>query len=262
MKKLLAFGVIVLFIGLALSPSIYADESIEKQADNTIYSKDDKLISLPVREYKPDGTIRRYFVELTQSQYDEMNRRLQIAGDLDERLSIYKDYNVVSEDITSESLRAGMEEKAQRFGLDKKIDRMMREKKNFISPNGYFDLHYNSFCEIHFHYSCAIFPSIGLSLFTTHINLILTIIYMILEWYPFLFPSVDLMTFCFGLFGYVNAKNGNLPDFELGGGDYIPWFCGCVLTVGFVGYAIGGFYGLRPCEFDGFASFICTYGND
>ena len=90
---------------------------------------------------------------------------------------------------------------------------------------------------------------------------------MILDWYPFwypyLFPSVDLMTFCFGLFGYVNAKNGNFPDFELGVGLYIPSFCGCVLMVGFVGYALGGFFGLsRPCEFYGSARLICTYGNE
>ena len=260
-RKLVVCAVILLFFGVACSPSIYADKSIEQQSNNTVYSQDEKLISLPVREYKPDGTIRKYFVELTESQYDEMNRRLQTAGDLDERLSIYKDYKVVPEDVTSESLRRGMEEKAQRFGLDKKIDKMMCDR---YKPPSLFESvghWYNFNCSVDFGLLWSIFKAIGLSALTLRLNLII----FLTSYGNFyeMIPSVDLLIFNAGLCGNVKVTDGDRPNIVLGF-DYFPTFCGCILTVGFVGYSLGGVLALpyRCFHSLGYAYFISVWGMD
>ena len=264
-RKGLTVAVILLFIGLAVSPSIYAVESIEQQADNSIYSKDDKLISLPVREYKPDGTIRRYFVELTQSQYDEMNRRLQTAKDLDERLSIYKDYRVVPEEVTSESLRAGMEEKARRFRLDKKVDKMMCEKENLPSAVGSTDVYDNCFCSILIAFFWGIAPALGLSVITSHLNHLIVSMYFFIDSYFNILirpiPNIDLLTLCIGYDGQIEATDGKYPDFELGGNIYETGFIGYVLMLGFVGYCIIGVqFVFRYCMFEGYTCFVRARG--
>ena len=252
MKRIsLKVAVIFLIIGVTLPPSINADEYKRPQLNNSVYSNDEKLISLPVKEYKPDGTICKYFVELTQSQYDEMTERLQIAKDLDERLSIYKDYNMVPEDMTSESLRAGMEEKARRFGLDKKMEKMLENTKKTQTTNWFFNLNVN--CQVEIYYMGSIFPAIGTSLIAAHWN-----------WWLgqfILLPCIDLLTFTVGVNGLIDARDGLLSDFRIGEvpGEKGLFFCGITLMIGFVGICYGGwFFITRPYIAEGYARLICA----
>jgi len=107
--KGLAVGIILLFVGVTIAPTINAQDN----------SKSILIDSIPiiVLEYKSDGTVERTVVRMTREQADNYHEEMRNAQDLDTRLSIYKKYHLISQDITVDSLRAGMEERAQKMGL-------------------------------------------------------------------------------------------------------------------------------------------------
>ena len=108
-RKWLAIGIILLFIGVAIAPTINAQDN-----DKSIL-----LDSIPITvlEYKSDGTVERTVVRMSSEQANSFHEEMRNTHDLDTRLSIYKKYNLISDDVTVDSLRSGMEERAEEMGL-------------------------------------------------------------------------------------------------------------------------------------------------
>jgi hypothetical protein len=122
-RKWLAVGITLLFVAIAFSPATNArnDALLPKAVSN---SEND--VSITVLEYKPDGTIEKSIVKMSQEQTEKFKGELNGVKDLDTRLSIYKKYHFIPQDATAEKLRLGMEEKAQRIGLtQEKLDQIV-----------------------------------------------------------------------------------------------------------------------------------------
>ena len=102
-KKIFTTSIVILFIGLALAPGINA--VVEKKTPpQDVSTASEKMVRLLVTEYKPDGTKESKIVRLPESQVEEMRKRLKTVDDLDDRLSIYKEYELIPLDVTSEKL--------------------------------------------------------------------------------------------------------------------------------------------------------------
>jgi hypothetical protein len=105
--KGLIVGIVLLFLTIGFSPIINAQ-------DNT---KSIGSVPITILEYKVDGTVERTVFRLSPEQADSYYEEMRNVQDLDTRLSIYKKYNLISQNVTADTLQAGMQEKAQRMGL-------------------------------------------------------------------------------------------------------------------------------------------------
>ena len=109
MKKCFVVGIVLLFLTIGFSPIINADGNTIPQAIDDV--------PITILEYKADGTVERTVFRLSREQADSFHEEMANAQDLETKLTIYKKYNLISPDITVDSLRAGMEERAQEMGL-------------------------------------------------------------------------------------------------------------------------------------------------
>ena len=107
--KGLFVGVILLLQTIGFSPITVADDTTNTQAIDTV--------PLTILEYNADGTVERSVVKLTSEQVDVFCKDIQNAQDLDTRLSIYKKYHLLLEDVTVDMFWKGMRENAQRRGI-------------------------------------------------------------------------------------------------------------------------------------------------
>jgi len=108
-KKGFVVGIIILFLTIGFSPIINADGNTIPQAIGDV--------PITIIECKADGTVERTVFRMSREQADSFYEEMRNAQDLDTRLSIYKKYNLISQDITVDSLQAGMEERARGMGL-------------------------------------------------------------------------------------------------------------------------------------------------
>ena len=219
-RKCLAIGIILLFVVIACSPAIYAQ-------DDTIVSKtfsipkNEDTVSITVLEYKPDGTIGKSVVKMTQEQEKRFRAELKSVKDTDTRLSIYKQYNLIPQDVTYEELRLGMEEKARRFGSE--IEMLQKYIINSKSNN--FQLKHfcmNFFCRVDTFVVGSLRFLCGSSFITSVINNYIS---------PIL-PSIDLFQIIIGFGGGLGTTNGILPD------SFIFGFAIAFFIFGFVGYYV------------------------
>jgi len=108
-RKWLTIGIILSFLTIGTSPIINAQDDTVPQAIGRV--------PITILEYKADGTVERTVFRMSPGQADSFHEEMRNTQDLEMRLSIYKKYNLISEDITVDSLQAGMQDKAQRMGL-------------------------------------------------------------------------------------------------------------------------------------------------
>ena len=232
MKKLLVVGVIVLFLGLAIAPSINA---IVDGSKPKLFSRnaDCKTVKLAVYEYKADGTIEKNIVRLSYEKLNELKEEIQTVENIEERLSILKEYNLLPQDVTLEKLRAGMERKAQRVGLtDERLEGIVN-RLSLRNNNRVFYM--NRKCDIFSFVVGGIKLNFGLSFITSVINAFM--FYKDPLYLSYLIPSIDFLKMFFVRIGFdLWVTNGLLPDIELGGegGEHDP----IMLMLGFVGYHI------------------------
>jgi len=181
--KSIAIGIISLFLTIGLSTIITAQ-------DNTKSIPRD-AVPVIVLEYKSDGTIERTVVRMSPEQADSFYEEIRDARDLETRLSVYRKYNLISENVSGYTLRAGMEEKAQRMGLtqDKLISLIQRDKTIF-------HVYRNIFCFVSGDTSGDRFLLIpfGLSLFTAFFS------YFTRN----SLPSADAIDFIIGGFSFIS----------------------------------------------------------
>ena len=241
LKKGLVIGIIILFVSVAILPGTYANVSnLDTIHQNTVsfninnreelktvlFSEED-VVDILITENKPDGSIEETTVPLPREQVEELNDELKEAKEPEEKIAIYKEYELISQDVSLEQLRIGMLQKAQHLGLtQKKMENLNRVGffiKKVLSTN------------ISFNYNCSVYGKFtkggmkylfGLSAFTSSIN------YLFKLWLiPYRIRSVDLLDIFVSERGKLDAFNGSLPDF------HTQWGFLIAVIFGFVGYS-------------------------
>ena len=183
-RKGLALGIIILFVGVAILPGTYANVSnlntvqqktvsfnINNRGElNTVLFSEEDVVEILITENKPDGSIEETIVLLPREQVEELSEELKEAREPEEKLAIYKEYELIPQDVSLEQLRIGMLQKAQHLGLTQKkmenLNRLAFHVKNVFSSN------------TSFNYNCSVYGEItnglkylfGLSAFTSFIK--------------------------------------------------------------------------------------------
>jgi hypothetical protein len=222
-RKCLAVGIILLFVGIIFSPMSSANDKAILPKTLSFPTKTD-MVSITVLEYKPDGTVEITFVNMTQEQAKRLRTEIRNTKETDARLSIYKKYHLIPQDVTDEKLKSGLEEKIQRFGPEiKKLQNFM----TYIKSNNFLSDHFciRLFCKVETWALLSLRFLFGLSFITSVINYYLYDLSKVL-------PSIDLFQMNIGFAGDLHTTHIILPDAEIGG-------LGAILFIlGFVGYSI------------------------
>jgi hypothetical protein len=210
-KKGLIVGIVLLFLTIGFSPIITAQ-------DNT---KSIGSVPITILEYKADGTVEKTVVRMTREQADNFQEEMRNAQDLETKLSIYKKYNLISQDVTVDSLQAGMQEKAHRMGLAQNgLISLFRVNRSPFSSNVY----RNRNCSV-----SGTDPT----------------------FYGFHFPIVRTKGYLFNYISesYVFESKGDLGEFRL-------WYPYGIILIGFVGIIEMGYHNSwRWIHYNGF----CVY---
>lgn len=240
LKKGLVIGIIILFFGVAILPGTYANVSNlntvqqntvsfninNREESKTVLFSEKDVVEILITENKPDGSIEETIVPLPREQVEELSEKLKEAREPKEKIAIYKEYELISQDVSLEQLRIGMLQKAQHLGLtQKKIENLNRLAffiKNVLSTN------------ISFNYNCSVYGKLtngmkylfGLSAFTSSLNFLFKL-WLI----PYRIPSADLLDIFITEKGKLDAFNGSLPDF------HTRWDFLIAIIFGFVGYS-------------------------
>lgn len=244
-KKGLIVGIILLFLTIGFSPIINAQ-------DNTILPKLSPIpqtignVPITVFEYRPDGTIEKTVVRMTREQADNFNKEMTGAKDLDTRLSIYKNYNLIPQNVTADTLQAGMQEKAQKIGLTQaKLEHMIRNNHSLFNKQVYQNLFCIMSCTVQGGWEFLLIP-FGTSLITYY-------------FFPGPFGHANIP--CFDVLDYII---GSVDNFKSTGtlGSIQGNFQGIMKIVGFVGFMYQGYAhnSMFIQGFDGFAVYMRAKG--
>jgi hypothetical protein len=238
LRKSLAVCIILLFVAMTFSPIINAQNNIIVSKSFSIPEKED-TVSITVLEYKPDGTIGKSVVKMSPEQVVKLREELRNVKDLDTRLSIYKKYNLIPQNVTADTLRFGMEERAQRIYPE--IERLQKLIAN--SDGSHFLLNFN--CRVDGYMAYGLRFLGGLSLITCILN-------GFNPYYGPLLPSIDLFQLLLGIGGQFDTYNGTLPDCYSTGTFY------AIFLLGFVGYflkvtPVPNIFITRMCIFFGYS---------
>jgi hypothetical protein len=206
--KGLVVGVIVLFISMGLQPAFAVDTN-----------SSEKTVEITVRRYKADRTIEKTKVILSKEKAMELNERYRNINDPEIRFSLLKEYGLIPEDVTRDSLRQEMLGLAEEIGItEEKIESISERFSNNGNDTRLIGINFlneiGAFLAVHFNLP------IGLSLITG-----------ILNWNDFFIFSVDLLYIAFHFFGFSNFFNGILPDF-------CSFFYGFFCLLGLIGYVV------------------------
>lgn len=204
-RKWMAVGIILLFGGIAYAPTIDAN-------NNTIVSKQvslptsEDIVPITVLEYKADGTIGKSIVKMSGDEAEKLRIELGGTDDLSLRLSIYKKYGLIPQDVTLETLRAGLTKNAQRLGLTRqRLEHIASKDRNFFlhqeNQMSLKCININMFCDVHGEFTIYILLPMGFSLFT----------FYILRDYET--KILDIRDSILSLVSNITTTNGLLPDF-------------------------------------------------
>jgi hypothetical protein len=129
-QKGLIVGIVLLFLTISFSPIINVDGNTVPQAIGDV--------PITFFECKADGTVKRTVFRMSPEQADSFHEEMANAQDLETKLSIYKKNNLISQDITVDTLQAEMQEKAQRRGLTQNgLISLFRIKRSPFPSNVY-----------------------------------------------------------------------------------------------------------------------------
>jgi hypothetical protein len=212
-NKCLIVGIVLLFLTIGFSPIINADGNTIPQAIGDV--------PITIFECKADGTVKRTVFMMSPEQADRFHEEMRNAQDLEMRLSIYKKYNLISQDVTVDTLQAGIEEKAQRMGL---------------TQNGLISL---------FRINRSPFPS------NVYRNIFCSVSGSDPTFYGFHFPILRTRGYLINYISesYVFESKGDLGEFKL-------WSPYRIFLIGFVGIIEMGYHeSWRWIQYDGF----CVY---
>ena len=210
-------GIILLFVSITCFPTICAHDDMILSKVISIPQKED-TVSITVLEYRPDGTIGKSIVKMSQEQVVKLREELTSVKDMDTQLCIYKKYNLIPENVTADVLRLGMEERAQRMYPE--VERLQKLMTNSNTRHFLFN------------FNCGVEGEMDLGLrFLGGLSLITCILNSFNPYYGLWLPSIDLFQILFGFGGRLHTYNGILPEFWSTG----FWYA--IFLLGFVGFS-------------------------
>jgi hypothetical protein len=115
-RKCLVIGIILLFIGVSLSPAISAESIPEISTLNRSIEK--TVVRLWCYEYKPDGTIEKTTIVLSRNTHREMTQTLSLTTSMEEKLAVYQRYGIIPSNVTIQ----GMKKNFDQYLIMKNID--------------------------------------------------------------------------------------------------------------------------------------------
>ena len=239
MGKCLSVGIILLFLTIEFSPIINAH-------DNPVYETIDR-VPITILECKADGTVQRTVFMMSPEQADSFHDEMRNAQDLDTRLYIYKKYYLIPQDVTVNTLRAGMQEKAQKMGLTQdKLERMVKNNRTLFNKQ----IYVNTFCSVD-----------GINYWEGREHYLILPFGTTLITYPF--SNAFPFTTNFDVLDYIIGRLHFRADGKLG--EFYGSFRGVIKMVGFVGYMYWSMFIYRASwvfsqEIDGFAVYIRAIG--
>ncbi len=222
-NKGIIVGIVFLFLITSFSPIINAD-------GNTIPQKIDD-VPITILNYKADSTVERTVFRWSREQADSFHEEMANARDLDTKLSIYKKYNLISQDITVDSLQAGMEERAQAMGLvQADLMSQFRSNQSLFPPF----VRRNIFCYINgytFGGPPILIPFFRLNRWNT-------------------MPNFDVLDFIIG----------ELPIYSIGFLGEFEYYSFALKIVGFVGLMFYFWHNFDGFSMDGFCVYFKSIG--
>jgi len=215
MRKLLIVGVIILFLGLAISPSINAN-----------VSKESELVEIKVSNYREDGRAEKTTIKLSKEKASELAKQIRQSDDPEEQFLLHKEYGLIPEDVTREQLRQKMLRVAERLDLTQEKIESIRSRNEYKTdgPDRWFAVNFLN--EMVGFTLFSLNLPFGLSLFTGTLNYFFNKYF-----YKNLLQSIDILYANVFLIGDYRFYNGLLPNF------YTSAVCSFIL-LGFVGYVV------------------------
>jgi len=224
-KRILVLLIINLVICVSITPNFYANDT------KTFNVRGNDYFDIIITEYKSDGSSEKIIKSISQKQAEQLVRDLKEVKDLEEVLTLYQNYGLISKDVTVEQLRVGMEKKKQSLGLtQEKLNELSSEMNTFMNKrlffSGFFEKRATNYlCSVSILFMFSLKLFFGLSVLTAIINFLLDTYFDI----SFYIPSIDLLDICVSFLGSFSAKNGIKPDID---GSGILAF----IMAGFVGF--------------------------
>ena len=125
-RKTLVLGVVTLFVSVAIAPGTYANIrnfinfNNEREESNMRQFSNEDVVEILVTEYKSDGNVKKNIIELSYNRLYELNEKLKEVRDSDEKLNIYKNYELIPQDVTLEKINKDMQVSGKHIGLNQK----------------------------------------------------------------------------------------------------------------------------------------------
>jgi len=230
LRKCLAVGIILPFIGTAVIPSINA--SINNQSiQERLPPATTKTIEVIRYEYKSDGSIEKKVLEVPQNEVRAFQDELRFAQTTEEKLDLYKKYNLVPQNVSMDTLRKNFNEYVQRVNSTKTSIENYAQNINTIQHlkrSSYIQIVINTDCTVDGGDVFTLRFTFGLSPIIGRINLFLLILFNA-RFPDMQLPSADLLMVHISGIGDILTE-GTLGIRYCGG---MPFF---LLMTGFVGF--------------------------
>lgn len=217
MKKVFSIIVILIFIGIAFTPTLSGND-----LNNRVESE---LTAISISTYENDGIVEKTTVKLYIEEALELAKQLKETNNHKKRFSLFKKYGLIPKDVTREQLRQKMLKYAAQIGLTRnKMDSIFKKFANGRRESDrWFAANYLNAIEGVFVFNYNL--PLGLSMFTGTPNLALYAMH------KDLLPSADILYIALSPLGFYEFVEGELPDFHL-------FSLGAFGLIGFVGYVV------------------------
>lgn len=239
-RKGLVISIIAVFCSLSIMPSIgglIALESGKIQAKpyecenaKNYEEKPQELIEVEVIEYKPDGSTDTITALLKRNEVNAFKEDLLTKQTAEEQFSLLKEYHLIPQEASPETLREGMEKTAEELGLTKeraqRITNQIKEKNELLPLLPPISLAFFSYTSAAFIFGNSM--RIGLSPIMMPF---IRIFDNLLSKLGFMPPAIDFTDMAWGV---ITAVVTDGPA----GVHSLALFPGGMICAGFVGYAI------------------------
>lgn len=238
MKKLLVLGTISLFIGLAFTSAAGVQVVKAERVGKAEVNDETETIEITTREYNGDGTFRETKRKMPMSEAKKLWEKLRDAEDAERKLTILKEYNLVSKDTNLEDYKKRVLEKMDDLALIRNSRKTHVESDKTVL---------NVLCKVEV-CMLGLYLPVGSSFSTGFLNG-----WLCLKGYSTFIPSVDLLGVGIG-HGYIST------DGVLGvqRGENVSFSC---VLFGFAGVFISyPFHKWLPAwEFYGFSPLVTGF---
>lgn len=204
LKNIFVIGVITLFLILALSPVIQANNKTKNSVE---------LLEIEIEEFKGDGSVEKNIIQLTKKELNDLKNEILSTRSVEGQLLILKKYNLIPEDKTIYDLEKEMFKKASNLGIN------INEKSTILHFRLPILLQF--FKKVTATYIGGISTNFGLKFLVKIINRVLGIN----------LPTFDFADFSGGLFGVVTTDGLLLKNSHT-----LITFPGFSGMIGFVGF--------------------------